>query len=97
MAHFVKEIVFFVLCIFASLDLQELVQNAEDAGARRFEIFYKEGDDKPASQLSYRSYFRVLKQSDRILIYCHSNVDNCFPNIHVPGNLILKKAIQFSK
>lgn len=55
----------------ASLDLQELVQNAEDAGARSFKIFYKEGDDVPASQTSkssYRSYFRVLKQSDWILI-----------------------------
>lgn len=51
----------------ASLGLQELVQNAEDAGARSFKIFYKEGDDVPApqtSKLSYRSYFRVLKQSD---------------------------------
>lgn len=51
----------------ASLGLQELVQNAEDAGARSFKIFYKEEDDVPESQtskLSYRSYFRVLKQSD---------------------------------
>lgn len=44
--------------------IKELVQNAEDAGARTFKIFYKEGNPETHPRTSgsgYNRYFKVIE------------------------------------
>ena len=81
--------------------IKELVQNAEDAGARTFKIFYKEGNPETHPRTSgsgYNRYFKVIEGfkcfisdqlyvSPRILIGC---IRFCLVNLINILNIINK-------
>ena len=79
--------------------IKELVQNAEDAGARAFKIFYKEGNPETHPRTlgsGYNRYFKVIegKKSNymyllEFLIWC---IRFCLVNLINIFNIINKIA-----